>query len=459
MRDQDSVRRVGFEHHFHSPSPSGRIEARGLGHFDATLALKVPGLFPLAPVSERHVPRVAVVALAGGVHDLIAVVLVKAVVEDPGVEGLPGLGLKGVLVDEPVLNIDLAPTFIHYAGVSVPAQMQGRSWRPLLERKAPQLTPDWRTTFFYEYFYEHNFPVPTLFAVRTPTAKLIKYKEHDDWTEVFDLARDPYEMKNLNREPAAAKLRTALDAEYDRQKQAAGFILPAYDAETSQPLTRRSAATLPANYPYTSDAIESQPTQPLAAWVLDYRFDKDEGDKVIDASGKGNHGHATNVPFADGGEGRKARRFEGKGCIAVPKSPTLNPAVRSWTVEVVFKADVPDGILVAHGGAALGYCLALEGGKPVFTVVGQKQQTRVAAADQATGAWTTVRANITPEALLLTVNGAAPVREPLKSAIAKEPNDALQIGDDLGSAVLGGSKPPAFRGLIESVRIYDGKAP
>jgi hypothetical protein len=50
------------------------------------------------------------------------------------------------------------------------------------------------------------------------------------------------------------------------------------------------------------------------------------------------------------------------------------------------------------------------------------------------------------------------VREPLKGGISQAPNNGLQIGDDLGSAVLGSSKPPAFRGLIESVRIYSGQA-
>jgi arylsulfatase A-like enzyme len=349
----------------------------------------------------------------------------------------PKLGLKGALMDEPVLNIDLAPTLIQYAGLPAPAQMQGRSWRPLLERKNPQTPPDWRSTFFYEYFFERGFPVPTLFAVRTGRAKLIKYQDHDDWTELFDLAHDPYEMKNLCSDPASAKLRAALDAEYDRQKQAVAFVMPAVD----------------------SDAVELPAEKPLHAWVLDYRFDKDEGDKVVDASGKGNNGRAKGVPLVEGREGRKARRFEGQGCIEVAKSPSLNPSVRSWTVEVVFKADAPDGILVAHGGATLGYCLALEGGKPVFTVVGQKKQTRVAAADTATGAWTTVRAEITLQALSLAANGAPPVRVPLKGSIVKEPKDTLQIGDDLGSAVLKENKPPAFRGLIESVRLYSGKAP
>jgi len=349
----------------------------------------------------------------------------------------PRLGVKGAVVDEPVLNIDLAPTLIQYAGLTVPGQMQGRSWQPLLERKSPQTPLEWRTAFFYEYFFERGFAVPTLFAVRTDSAKLIKYKEHDDWTELFDLARDPYEMKNLYRETGAADLRAALDAEYDRQKQATGFLLPVYDAETGEPSGE----------------------QPLNAWVLDYRFNKDDGDKVADASGKGNDGRARNVPLAEGRERGKARRFEGTGCVEVPKSLSLNPAVRDWTVEVTFKADAPDGVLLAHGGASFGYCLALEDGKPVFTVVGKSRSSRVAGRDKVTGAWTTVRASITPEGLLLAVNGAPPARAALGSRITREPSDALQIGDDLGSTVLGAGKPPAFRGLIESVRIYSGKAP
>ena len=351
----------------------------------------------------------------------------------------PKLGVKGIVIDEPVLNIDLAPTFIQYAGLRPPSEMQGQSWRPLLERKSPGSPPDWRTAFFYEYFFERGFAVPTLSAVRTDSAKLIKYKDHDDWTELFDLARDPYEMKNLIHEPAAGELHAALDVEYNRQKEAVGYVLPANLDD--------------------SDAEDVPAEKSLDSWVLDYHFDKDEGDRVVDASGQGNDGRAKNVPLTEGREGRKARHFDGQGCIAVPKSPNLNPAMRNWTVEVVFKTDAPDGILVAHGGALFGYCLALEGGKPVFTLVGQRQQTRVTAADKATGDWTSVRADITLQELSLSVNGTPPVREPLKGKIAKEPNDTLQIGDDLGSAVLGKGKPPAFRGLIESVRIYSGKAP
>lgn len=66
---------------------------------------------------------------------------------------------------------------------------------------------------------------------------------------------------------------------------------------------------------------------------------------------------------------------------------------------------------------------------------------------------------ITQSELLLTVNGAPSLRATLRKPIAKLPNDSLQIGDDLRSPVLGDRKPPPFRGLIESVRIYSGELP
>jgi arylsulfatase A-like enzyme/lysophospholipase L1-like esterase len=136
----------------------------------------------------------------------------------------PKLEAKGRVVDEMVLNIDLAPTLLDLAGVAVPAGMQGRSWRPLLEGRPAA----WRKAWFYEYFRERNFATPTALAVRTGDAKLIKYPGHHDWTELFDLKADPYETKNLARDPAHKALRERLEAEFERQKKAVGFRVPAY---------------------------------------------------------------------------------------------------------------------------------------------------------------------------------------------------------------------------------------
>jgi arylsulfatase A-like enzyme len=142
----------------------------------------------------------------------------------------PKLGIKGKVIDEMVLNIDLAPTLLEFAGVTMPKEMQGRSWKPLLAGQAV----DWRKAWFYEYFQERGFGVPTVLAVRTDTAKLIKYPGHEEWTELFDLRADPYEMKNLLNDPQRKQLRAQLEAEFERQKQAVGFRVPPYADEASR---------------------------------------------------------------------------------------------------------------------------------------------------------------------------------------------------------------------------------
>jgi arylsulfatase A-like enzyme len=137
----------------------------------------------------------------------------------------PRLVAKGRTDDHLVLNVDPAATFLDLAGVPVPAEMHGRSWKPLL---TGQTEVSWRDSFFYCYFFERGFATPTTTAIRTTSAKLIKYPGHDDWTEVFDLQADPYETKNLAADPTHAELRKSLEAEYERQSQAIGFRIPAF---------------------------------------------------------------------------------------------------------------------------------------------------------------------------------------------------------------------------------------
>ncbi len=130
-----------------------------------------------------------------------------------------------------VLNIDLAPTFLDLAGLPVPAQMQGRSWRPLLTGQPA----DWRKSFLAEYFAENAFPnTPTLVALRTADAKLVKYPGHAEWTELFDLARDPYETKNLAADPAHKDLLARMQAEFDAQSKLTQYQRPRLRRQTGR---------------------------------------------------------------------------------------------------------------------------------------------------------------------------------------------------------------------------------
>jgi len=109
----------------------------------------------------------------------------------PGIRG-------GSTPDAMVLNIDLAPTFMELAGLSVPDWMQGRSLLPILRGEAP---PDWRTSIYYRYYHDpghHN--TRAHYGIRTATHKLIYYWKKDAY-EMFDLANDPTEQRNLLFEP------------------------------------------------------------------------------------------------------------------------------------------------------------------------------------------------------------------------------------------------------------------
>lgn len=135
----------------------------------------------------------------------------------------PKLGLRGVHLDADVLNLDIPETMLDYAGIKIPDAMQGRSWRSLFEAKADL----WRTAFFYSYFQENDYPrIPTLTAVRTSHAKLLKYPGHEEWTELFDLRNDPFEINNLASQPS--ELRQEMEKLYASESKAAGFLIPPF---------------------------------------------------------------------------------------------------------------------------------------------------------------------------------------------------------------------------------------
>jgi N-acetylglucosamine-6-sulfatase len=102
------------------------------------------------------------------------------------------------------LAIDFAPTFVELAGGSIPSQYQGRSLVPLLKGDSPA---DWRKSFLVEYFSDTVFPRMRKMgykAVRNDRWKYIHYVDQTNADELYDLEHDPYELKNIDHDPAAA---------------------------------------------------------------------------------------------------------------------------------------------------------------------------------------------------------------------------------------------------------------
>ncbi|MCU0750729.1 MAG: sulfatase-like hydrolase/transferase [Akkermansiaceae bacterium] len=134
----------------------------------------------------------------------------------PFVVRYPRLFPKGKLVDQLVINQDLAPTYLDLAGLPAQAGMHGASFKELASGGKPE---NWRTSFL-AYYRKELGDTPTCHGIRTENAKLIVYPNRPEWTEVYDLKNDPYE---LNRLPADGPLATSLRAELEAKMKAVGF--------------------------------------------------------------------------------------------------------------------------------------------------------------------------------------------------------------------------------------------
>ena len=128
----------------------------------------------------------------------------------------PGTVKPGSVNRDIVSNLDFAETFLDIAGVDVPSDMQGRSLAPILKGQTPG---DWRQTFYYHYY---EFPgahdVARHYGVTNGEQKLIHYYQVGEW-EMFDLTKDPNELKSVYGEPEYAGVRKRLEAELDRLRK------------------------------------------------------------------------------------------------------------------------------------------------------------------------------------------------------------------------------------------------
>ncbi|MDR0796664.1 MAG: sulfatase [Tannerella sp.] len=108
----------------------------------------------------------------------------------------------GSVTNAMIQNLDFAPTLLDLAGVSVPNDIQGESFKEVLTGKKQTA----KEALYYHY-YEYPMPhaVKKHYGVRTDRYKLIHfYNDIDEW-ELFDLQNDPNEMKNLIHDPSQAE--------------------------------------------------------------------------------------------------------------------------------------------------------------------------------------------------------------------------------------------------------------
>lgn len=105
----------------------------------------------------------------------------------------------GITEDEMVQNLDFAQTFLEAAGIDAPDDMQGESLMPLLLGNKEK----WSRVAVYYHYYEYPavHMVKRHYGVVTKKFKLVHfYYDVDEW-ELYDLEKDPNEMRNVYNEP------------------------------------------------------------------------------------------------------------------------------------------------------------------------------------------------------------------------------------------------------------------
>jgi arylsulfatase A-like enzyme len=123
-----------------------------------------------------------------------------------------------------VQNLDFGSTFLDYAGIDIPHDIQGVSMRPILENKNAK----WRKSIYYHYYgYPEIHQVRKHYGVKTNRYKLIHFygepkrkgDEVIDYWEMYDNKKDTFEMNNIYNNPKSRKQQKTLHKELNRLRE------------------------------------------------------------------------------------------------------------------------------------------------------------------------------------------------------------------------------------------------
>ena len=125
----------------------------------------------------------------------------------------------GTEINQLIQNLDFAPTFLDYAGVEIPTDMQGESFRKVVSKE----TSEWRDAIYYTYYeYPSVHMVKRHNGVRTDRYKLIHFYYDIDVWEMYDLEKDPAEMNNIYDDPGYLEVKKMMHRRFDEMREKYG---------------------------------------------------------------------------------------------------------------------------------------------------------------------------------------------------------------------------------------------
>ena len=304
----------------------------------------------------------------------------------------PGRVAAGSRDEHLVQNIDFAPTLLELAGVTeIPVPMHGVSIAPLLRGAEPT---QWRQSIYYHYY---EFPgahsVPRHHGVRTQTHKLIRYEELDEW-ELFDLVKDPDELRSVHGRPDYAAVQAGLEEELRRLQVHYAEPDP---FDTADRLNQKRARNVASKAPWRE------------VFLL-----IDEADLVPSSSPIGS---------------------------------------RAFTVGALVEAS--DGVVVAQGGASFGFALELAAGVPTFTVTNRDVRF-VARSKARVRGETHLAASVDLDGRLRLYVDGTQVASVEGRLLEQQPADGLSLGRDSGSHVGTYADDRPLQGAWSQLRLVHG---
>ena len=117
----------------------------------------------------------------------------------PFIVRYPKVIKAGTVNSDIISNVDFATTFLDIAGVKSIEKVQGKSFKKILEGNTPS---NWDQAMYYHYY---EFPlwhhVQPHYGIRTQKYTLAHFYYSIDVWELFDLEKDPKQVKNIINEP------------------------------------------------------------------------------------------------------------------------------------------------------------------------------------------------------------------------------------------------------------------
>jgi outer membrane protein assembly factor BamB len=136
-------------------------------------------------------------------------------------------------------------------------------------------------------------------------------------------------------------------------------------------------------------------------------------------------------------------------------SDKLDPSGKALTVEAWVEPEGPDGVIVQHGGGVNGYSLALQDGKPGFSVRASKELATAEAARPLDASWHHLAGMLGEDKKVrLFVDGQLAAETKGPGFIAKKPNQGLQLGGPGASLVSDYGHDAPYTGKLDMFAVF-----